>query len=215
MKLFIPLLLCFFSFNVSAALQGITDEGDVVVLNSDGTWFYAEDKPIEEFEISNNPGVFKTPASANFVLKSKKNNATFAFNTKQWVFEKSTTDDSAIEYALTLKAGDLYARVITERIQINNKELTEIALDNAKNVAPNAKVIKKEYRMVNGKKMIYMEMVGTMKGIEFQYLGYYYSDASGSTQYVTFTGASLVEKYRAEIDDLLNGFAIAESKESK
>jgi len=210
MKLFIP-LLCFFSFYASAALKGVTEEGEVVILNNDGTWFYEQENIAEQLEIPTNPSVFYSPKTANFILKSKKNNATFAINSKKWVFEKSKNDDAAIEYSLTLKAEDLYARVITERIQMNIKELTEIALDNAKDVAPNTKVLKKEYRTVNGKKMIYMEMVGTMKGIEFQYLGYYYSDASGSTQYVTFTGASLVEKYRSEIDDLLNGFTIAES----
>ena len=208
MKLYIPLLLCFFSLHVSAAQKGVTEEGDVVILNDDGTWFYEQDNVTEELEIKTNPGIFNTPKTSNFVLKSKKNNATFAINSKKWTFEKSSNDDAAIEYSLTLKAGDLYARVITERIQINTKELTEIALDNAKDVAPNTKVIKKEYRIVNGKKMIYMEMVGTMKGIDFQYLGYYYSDTSGSTQYVTFTGASLVEKYRNEVDDLLNGFVM-------
>ena len=51
-----------------------------------------------------------------------------------------------------------------------------------------------------------MEMEGTIQSIRFTYLGYYYSDSFGSTQYLTYTGSSLVQKYRQDIDNFLNGF---------
>jgi hypothetical protein len=49
-----------------------------------------------------------------------------------------------------------------------------------------------------------MEMLGTIQGVKFKYLGYYYSDDSGSTQYLTYTGANLVEKYQTDIENFLN-----------
>lgn len=208
MKLFIMFLLCFLAFNVAAEQKAVTEEGDIVILRDDGSWFYEEGKVSNNIEIPTNPAVFNTPDSANFALKSKKNNATFTLNTKQWSFEKSTDEDTAIEYMLSLKAGDLYAMAITERIQIDLETLVEIAFDNAKEASPNAKVVKQEYRIVNGKKVIYMEIVGTMQGVEFKYLGYYFSDASGSTQFVVYTGANLVDKFKNEIDNILNGFVV-------
>lgn len=44
MKLYMTLLLCFFTFNVAASQKGVTEEGDVVILNSDGTWFYENEQ---------------------------------------------------------------------------------------------------------------------------------------------------------------------------
>lgn len=57
----------------------------------------------------------------------------------------------AVEYNLNLKSGDLYRMAITERIEVNLEKLAEIAFNNAKAAAPDAKVVKKEYRVVNGK----------------------------------------------------------------
>ncbi|OBT12153.1 hypothetical protein A9264_03165 [Vibrio sp. UCD-FRSSP16_10] len=208
MKLFVTLLLCFSAFNVNAAQKAVTEEGDIVLLNGDGTWLYEDNNAYGEIEIKTNPTIFKKPISSNFILKSKTNNSAFAIDTKEWAFVRSKSDDTSIEYSFNLKAGDLYGMAITERIEIDSEKLAEIAFENAKEAAPDAKVVKKEYRIVNGKKLIYMEMTGTMKGIKFKYMGYYFSDVSGSTQFVVYTGASLVSKYNTEIDNILNGFTV-------
>ena len=54
-----------------------------------------------------------------------------------------------------------------------------------------------------------MEMEGTLQGTSFTYLGYYYSNETGTTQFITYTGTSLVKKYRSDIEDFLNGFSIS------
>jgi hypothetical protein len=208
MKLSITLLLCFFAFNVIAAQKAVTEEGDIVILNGDGTWLYEDDKGSGDIEIKTNPTVFKTPTNSKFALKSKKNNTVFSLNTKKWSFVKSKSDDAAVEYNFNLKAGDLYGMAITERIEIDLEKLVIIAFENAKEVAPDAKVVKKEYRVVNGNKLIYMEIIGTIESIKFKYMGYYFSDYSGSTQFIVYTGASLVNQYKAEINALLNGFSV-------
>ena len=94
---------------------------------------------------------------------------------------------------------------VTEAIEIDLTSLTDIALSTAKSVAPDTRIIKKEYRVVNNKKVIYMEMSGTIKSIKFTYLSYYYTSPLGSTQLVVYTGTNLVNKYKNEIGDLLNG----------
>ena len=97
--------------------------------------------------------------------------------------------------------------VITEAVEIDVKSLTDIALSTAKSAAPDMRIIKKEYRIVNNKKVIYMEMSGTVQSIKVTYLGYYYTSPSGSTQLVVYTGTNLVSKYRNEISDILNGLS--------
>ena len=67
---------------------------------------------------------------------------------------------------------------------------------------------KREYRMVNGNKVMYVEIVGNIDGVNVQYSSYYYSDDSGSTQYITYTAPNLVNKYQKDIDAFLNGFDV-------
>jgi hypothetical protein len=208
MKLPITLLLCFFTFNVIAAQKAVTEEGNIVILNGDETWLYEDDRDSSEIEIKTNPTFFKKPTNSNFVLKSTRNNSAFALNTKEWTFVKSKSDEKGIEYNLNLKAGDLYGMVITERIEIDLEKLAELAIKNAKEADPDVKVVKKEYRVVNGKKLIYMEMIGTIESIKFKYIGYYFSDSSGSSQFVVFAGANFINDYKTEINNLLNGFSV-------
>lgn len=46
------LAICLFSFTVNASLKAVTDEGDIVILNSNGTWVYENDKVEKTTDIS-------------------------------------------------------------------------------------------------------------------------------------------------------------------
>lgn len=189
-----------------ASKRATTDEGDVVVLNDDGTWVYENGKIENDIELAMNPLTFSKHSDSRFKLKSTKNNAAFWINPKKWSFKKNENGHESAEYTFEFKGSDLYGMVVTEQIEIKLEELVNIAINNAKDVAPNMKIVKKEYRMVNNHKVIYMEMEGTVQSIKFTYLGYYFSDSSGTTQYLTYTGTNLVEKYKKNIDNFLNGF---------
>ena len=206
MKFYTLLALCFFALSSTASTKAITDEGDVVILNDNGTWAYEGGEPENEVKLEMNPSTFSTHSDSNFMLKSSKTNAAFWINPKKWSFKKNENGHEAAEYTFNAKGSDLYAMVISEQLEIQLEELVNIAFDNAKSAAPDVKMIKKEYRMVNGHKVIYMEMEGSIQSIKFTYFGYYFSDASGSTQYLTYTGSNLVGKYKEDIDNFLNGF---------
>lgn len=208
MKLFIILILCFFAFSAVASKKAITDEGDVVILNDDGTWRYEEGKSSSDIEIPINSGTFNKHKKSSFALKSTKTNAVFSIDPKKWKFKKSANVSDAAEYTFELKGGDLYGMAISEQVEIAVDELVKIAFDNAKAAAPDAKIVKKEYRVVNGHKVIYMEILGTIQSIKFKYLGYYFSNSSGSTQYLVYTGANLETKYKTDINNFLNGFSV-------
>jgi hypothetical protein len=54
-------------------------------------------------------------------------------------------------------------------------------------------------------------MEGTIQGIKFVYLGYYYSDKHGSIQFITYTSKNLLKDYRADMETLLNGFVLCDT----
>ena len=53
-----------------------------------------------------------------------------------------------------------------------------------------------------------MQMNGTLEGINFTYLGYYFSSPKGTVQLITYTSSNLVNEYRKNLEELLNGFTI-------
>ena len=177
--------------------KAITDTGEEIFIYSDGTWKYI-----------NNKNVFNKPDDSSFLVKSKKNKSAFWINTKKWSFSKNKSHDEDKEYDFRLKGKDLYGMAITEEIEVPLEILPDIALSNAQEAegaGADIKILKREYRTVNGKKVLYMEMGGTMGGIKFTYLGYYYSDTYGTTQFIVFTATNLVDKYKSEINRFLNG----------
>lgn len=202
-QLFIIIILLFVTTGY-ASQKAVTDTGKEVVLKDDGTWKYSANTKNVAATIKSNKTVFKKSKDASFLLKSVKNSSAFWINANKWSFKKAT-DNAEAEYQFQLKGQDLYGMAITEGIEISLESLTDLALVNAQNADPNARVVRKEYRNVNGNKVIYMEMNAIIQSIDFTYLGYYYSDASGSTQLLTYTATNLVKKYKSEINDLLNG----------
>jgi hypothetical protein len=114
----------------------------------------------------------------------------------------------AQEYSFQSRGKDIYAMLITEKINIPIENLRNLAVSNAKEAAPDTKVITEEYRMVNGKKIFFMQMNGSIQGIKFTYLGYYYSSEGGTIQFISYTSQDLLNEYKNDMFDLLNGFTI-------
>jgi len=100
--------------------------------------------------------------------------------------------------------------LLTESIQIPIESLRFIALSNGKKVAPDLVIVKEEYRMVNGLKMLMLQMDGTIKGIQFSYYGYYYSNDKGTIQFITYTSQSKLLELKSFCEELLNGFVVLE-----
>ena len=191
--------------NFSQAQQNaITETGEEVTLFEDGTWKYQNEDLLLEKEIPTNPKKFKKDEKSTFLLKSKKLNVGFWLNPKMWSFKKAT-DNLEAEYELNLKDGDLYGMIISEKVEIPLESLKVIAFENAKAVAPDLKIVKEEYRIVNGLKVLLLQMDGTMQGIKFSYYGYYFSSINGSIQFITYTSQNLIDSFRPECEKLLNG----------
>lgn len=201
-------LFTLFISSISYAGQiAITDTGDEVILNSDGTWQYSDASALETV-IKTNSSTFKKPENSTFLLKSTINDSSIYINPKEWLFTKAKEDSSDAEYEFILKGGDLYGQVITEGISIPLENLGNIAFEIFNNSVPDGRITKREYRNVNGIKVLYQVMKGSYQGAELTFSGYYYSNESGSTQLVIYTATNLLNKYKRNIDGLLNGLSI-------
>ncbi len=151
----------------------------------------------------------KKTKKATFKLKSKITDVGVWIDPKKWKFVKGAVNGDA-EFEFQKKGDDLYGMLISEQLEIPVETLREIAFENARSVAPDLKIIKEEYRNVNGIDVFMMQMVGTIQGIRFVYFGYYYSNESGTVQLLAYTGEQLFEEYQEEMETFLNGFVVLE-----
>ena len=207
MKKLILLLACVLGVNFAfAQINAVTETGDEVILYFDGTWEYLNGNDILEMDIPNNPKLFKKDDASTFLLKSNNLRIGFWLNPKKWSFKR--TKEGSTEYTLQLNKSDLQAMIITERVEIPIKTLKTIVLNNAREVAPDIKIVKEEFRNVNGLEILLLQMNGTIQGIKFTYYGYYYSNESGTVQFITYTFQSLFDEYLPECEKLLNGIVV-------
>jgi hypothetical protein len=206
MKGTLLLLISLFFVNLIQAQQkAVTETGEEVILFEDGTWKYQNEDQISEKETPTNPKKFEKDKESTFLLKSSKLNIGVYLNPKIWSFKKAT-DNPEAEFELQLKGGDLYGMIITEKVEIPLETLKSFALENGKTVAPDLKIVKEEYRTVNGLKVLLLQLNGTMQGIKFSYYGYYFSSRNGTVQFITYTSQNLLDSYKPESEKLLNGF---------
>ena len=212
LRYFTVLAAVIFSLGTSLVFAGekaFTSTGEIVILNADGTWHYEnQSRTAQAKNIKTNSKKFKKPTSASFPVKSKVNSLGFWMNPAKWGFTQKGALNPEAEYELKHKKLDIYAMAITEKIEINLENLAQLALENMEKVGANVRVINKEYRIVNGQKVIYMEMAGVVNGIKATYMGYYHSNSKGSSQLLAFTGTALAGKYKPEIIKLLNGLVV-------
>jgi len=205
-------LFCCLIFAVTINVSGqkkavVTESGKEVLLFDDGTWKYVFDDPSGSVKIDTI--IMSKPKESGYFIESIKLKYGVWINKKRWTFQKSVSDGTIpSEYTFKLNGEDAYGMIIAEKIEIPIDNLLDIAFQHAKNAATDAKIIKQECRKVNGKVIHFMQMEGTLQGIKFVYLGYYYSDSNGSVQFLTYTSKNLLSQYKEEMESLLNGFII-------
>ncbi|MCB1739260.1 MAG: hypothetical protein KDK91_02745 [Gammaproteobacteria bacterium] len=184
-----------------AQQKAVTDTGEEIILYKNGTWSYVDaNKAPPPVEV--NPTRFEKPESASFLLKSSNIGMGVWLDPKQWKFKKGKPGDAA-EYNLV--NGELYGILITEQVPIPMESWPEIALQNGREAAPDARIVKQEKRSVNGLDVLHMRIDATVSGIAISYFGYYYSGAEGSVQFLAYTGQNLLEQNIPAVESLLNG----------
>lgn len=199
-------ILCLINNIAFAQQKAVTESGEEVILFEDGTWKYQKENQIVEKEIPVNPKIFKKNAASTFLLKLNGANFGIYLDPKKWSFKKSDEDNDS-EYDFELKKEDLYGLVVSEKIEISIEMLLQNAIEAAKLKSPDLKVVNKEYRNVNGQKVLFLEMHGSFAGTKLYFNGYYFSNENGTIQLLTYTSPNLGKTYRAEMETFLNGFA--------
>jgi len=199
------LLVLLFVLHHHASGQSVThartEGGKDVILYPDGTWKYAP-----EAALAKSGSDYVRPTSARAPYKTERGEFVIWYDETKWRISPGHKDDDIGH--LSLIGTDGYAMIVSEGLQIPLETLKGIALENAKQAAPDARIASEEMRVVNGKKVLCLIIEGTIQQIPFTYYGYYYGGKQGTIQLITFTGQSLFTKYKKDFTDFLNGLEI-------
>jgi len=209
MKLIFTLLFacCFFASH--AQMKGLTENGDEIILYNDGTWKYVKAPAANSQVIDTNQTKFTRLPAYTFLVKSKVTKYGVYINPQKWMFEKEDANEPG-EYKFYMKSKDCYGMIIAEKMQLPIETLKTLAYTNAKSAAPDVEITKQEYRNVNGVTVLCLQMSGTISGLKFVYLGYYYSSEGGTIQLLTYTFESMFKERKTDMENLLNGFVVVE-----
>ena len=154
---------------------------------------------------SGSGSVFSTPRGATTEVDLLNGRAAVMYDPGKWKETKST---DAGRRNFSHSNGDGYASIISERIEIPVEKLRDIALSNARQAAPDVRIVEETKRRVNGTDVTLLRMEGTTTGIKFTYLGYYYGGTVGTIQVITWTGQNIFPEYRRDFEEFLNGFRL-------
>ena len=202
------LILCFLTiFNVSQSqIKALTENGKEVTLFDDGTWKFSEDSSNTKVDsISTNVNKFSRQRNATFLVKSNTFNIGVYIDPSKWAFSTRKANEKNPEYTFSMKNQEGYALMVTEKTPIDLESMREIALSNAKRASLDAKITSAEYRMVNNKKVLCIKLQGTLQGIKFGYLGYYFTNDNGTTQLLSYTSQQFFGSMEKELEIFLNG----------
>lgn len=209
--LFLPLIFVFFQEVCKAQKKAVTESGNEVILYENGTWKYLKEFDANDSnKIELNSLSFTKSKNASFLLKSTNGNLGYWIDPKKWKFGKSTSNPNA-DFELEFKGQSLQGVIVSEAANIPIESYVEIALQNGRQSAPDLKIMHKEYRIVNGLKVLHLEMEGTQAGVKFTYYSYYFSNESSTVQFLVVCYATTFKKFKNEAEELLNGLTIIPS----
>ena len=192
-----------------AQQRAVTEAGDQVILYKDGRWIYADKDSVKTDDIPINNKSFGKSKTASFLVKSKRINIGCWIDPKVWKFRSAETP-SAAEFEFDHVNGSLYGLIISENLDIPTESLANLAVNNAREAAPDIKVTAKEYRIVNGTKVLMLRMAGTIEDIRFSYYGYYFAADGGAMQFLVYSSDTFMDENIDTVEQLLNGFVLFE-----
>jgi hypothetical protein len=93
---------------------------------------------------------------------------------------------------------------------IPTSAMKELALRNSQRIDPNARITREERRIVNGREVLYLEIILTQNSIPIRFAGYYHGGVKSNIQVVSYGVATEFERYQSEVNEFINGIEIRE-----
>ena len=214
------ILFISFSLHANEGVDAITENGQGVVLYSNGTWAFKREPTRPQIKKNKHvktlpPRLVKNkkiePKStlktkSKSILKGKHNTYKIIYDNTLWKKTSSANDDAEIQ--LEHKTGNGFAMVIFDRSPISLKDLKKQVLTTMRSVASKVEIISEEKKRIKNHQIMVLKINSTIENTPFSYFNYYASGQWGTIQFVTYTATALMADYEADFTTLLDGLII-------
>ncbi len=206
-----------------ASPQVTTEDGQPVVLRSDGTWTYETTRSIERNVVLHPNGTwsyqpprqalqepvisFTKPGSATTLVRGESVPYGIWIDDQTWQSTMGESND-VIERRFKHVSGEVWGAVIAETTSLTEEFVKDFVSASARKHMPDADIVMQEKRMVNGKDVSFLNIEGTYNTVPLSYLTYYYVGEAGTVQLYAWTFKKLMPQYEQAMFDFLNGFVV-------
>lgn len=181
-----------------------TKDGKDVILNSDGTWKYANVNGEKSTEKEKNINI--DVSNLQFVKSSKIPFGVW-LDPKVWESEKNDETEPS-EFSFKLKGEEGYGLMVNEPVAIPLESMKEIVVENMKKAeAEDVKVNEEEDRVINGLPVKYLQIDAKVSKVPVNYMVYIYSGEDETIQLFTYSFGKYFIKNRKQMENLMNGLA--------
>ena len=153
----------------------------------------------------NMPAVPDAGTSVSGLLKINRH-ISLKYDPDRW---KPAAPDNDGPVALTHSAGSAHVMIIAEPLGVPRGSLEDLVLANAQFVDPNARIVYRAQRRINGVDVRFLKIEADVNEVPMVYWGFFYGGEYGTVQVVTCTAQTRLPEYEKDFTDLLNGFAVA------
>lgn len=112
-------------------------------------------------------------------------------------------------FLFSRSSGGGHALVIAEPIAVPLGSVEDVALANAQLVDPNAKIVFRDQRKVNGVVLRFLKIEADVDAVPMVYGGYFYGGEQGTVQVVTYAEKTRFPEAEKDFMDFLNGFTVS------
>lgn len=220
-NIFFTIVALFYVPFSQAQRIAITEKGEVVLLNANGTWRpQPKDSSfvislnmdslntVEAKSIPQNLNKYESPRNATHLIKSKKVKVGLYINNKYWGVRRGEINEYS-EYYFFNKVDDGYAQFYSENTTgLTLADLQKSILRSTRSEMTDAYIKMSEYRWVNGIKVICTNVIGTMNNFKSESLTYSFITEEGIVKLGIYNSQSKFEKYRELYENFLNGLVL-------
>lgn len=185
------------------SVSATTPDGHTVLLHSDGRWTYHKTPARPEASVP----AYVRPDSANTFVSGETVPYGIWLDRTVWQGEAKPSQ-AAVERRFTHTSGKAWAAVIAEPTWLTTEAVTQFILASAKRHLPDATLLQRETRLINGHAVVFLRIIGTSRGVAYTYLTYDYAGPVGTVQVYTWAATPHLRYYQRDMLDFLNGFEI-------
>lgn len=207
----------------TASGQIKTGDEQPVVLRSDGTWTYQQQRSVERTLVLHPNGTwsyepprqalqesiasFTKPGAATTLIEGETVPYGIWIDGQTWQ-STATGSDDVIERRFTHVSGEVWGAVIAETTSLTEEFVKDFVSASARKHMPDADIVMQEKRVVNGEDVSYLNIEGTYDEKPLSYMTYYYVGEAGTVQVYAWTFKQLMPKHEQAMLDFLNGFVV-------